>query len=190
MHDTLANTATLDPELDARLKRVREDEEKKRRFREQVKRERRFLIPILVFVLLLFPNFGRAKVLGSSMEPLFKEGDALVVLKTFRYFAPIKEGDIVVVRKQEGEYAGEDIVKRVAFIQNATGDAPFPRYVETSRGKIEFRRLFPWVALGGMKVPPKHILVIGDNLRVSVDSRDPEIGAVAESEVVSKILMR
>ncbi|GAB4461113.1 MAG: hypothetical protein OHK0029_25930 [Armatimonadaceae bacterium] len=178
----------IDPELEKRLALVREDEDRKKRFREQVNRERRFLIPILIFVLLLLPNFGRAKVLGKSMEPQYYEGDALVILKTYRTFSPLKEGDIVVVKKKQGEYLGEDLVKRVAFIQNSAGNAPLPQFVQTARGKVSFRELFPRLALGFDRVPANQIVVVGDNFWVSADSRDPEIGYITDDEVVGKVL--
>jgi signal peptidase I len=180
----------LDPELKRRLAETREKEEATRKFREQVNRERRFLIPVLVFVALLFPNFGRAKVLGSSMQPQYKEGDALVILKTFRVFAPLQVGDVIVLKKQEGKYQGEELVKRVAFIQNAEGNAPFPKTVPMSRGDIPFAKLFPFVEQGLQKVSPGRMLVVGDNLAVSVDSRDPDVGAVSDSEIVGKVLNR
>lgn len=180
----------LDPELKRRLAETREQDEKKRKLRDQVNKERRFLIPILVFVALLFPNFGRAKVIGTSMVPQYREGDALVILKSFRLFAPLQVGDIVVLRKNTGQYKGEELVKRVAFIQNATGNAPFPDVIPLSRGDVPFRRLFPWVTNGLQKVPPGTILVVGDNLGVSVDSRDPDVGAVEDAELLGKVLNR
>lgn len=180
--------SALDPELQRRLNKMRDEDDKKRKLREQILRERRFLIPVLVFVLLMLPNFGRAQVLGKSMVPQYEEGDALVILKTFRIFAPLKIGDVIVVRKKTGKYEGEDLVKRVAFIQNAAGNAPLPKEVTLSRGPVPFHYLFPTVVQGFEKVPANHVLVVGDNLDVSVDSRDPDMGPVADYEIAGKVL--
>lgn len=166
------------------------DIERRERRRGQIRRERRVLFPMLAASLFLLPNFGRAKVVGRSMEPALHSGDSLVLLKTFRLFAPLKPGDMIVVQKKEGQLEGEDIVKRVVFIQNEAGDAPFPTTVKTSRGDIPFSQLFPREALGYVKVPPGHIYVVGDNLRVSVDSRDPDVGAIDPTEVVGKVINR
>ena len=179
---------TLDPELQRRLEIARASEDKKQRLREQVKRERRFLIPLLAFVALLFPNLGRAKVLGHSMEPQFVEGDSLVILKTFRLFAPLKPGDMVVLHKQGGRYSGEELVKRVAFIQNADGNAAFPETVATSQGAVPFKTLFPYYTAGIKHVPANGYLVVGDNLMVSADSRDPDIGVIYDTEIQGKVL--
>jgi signal peptidase I len=124
------------------------------------------------------------------MEPQYEEGDALVVLKTFRIFAPLKIGDVVVIRKKTGKYEGEDLVKRVAFIQNEAGNAPLPKSVTLSRGVIQFHHLFPTVVQGFEKVPARQVLVVGDNLDVSVDSRDPDIGPLQDNEIEAKVLNR
>jgi signal peptidase I len=180
----------LHPELEARLAKVREEEHHKKTFRERVARERRFLIPVLVFVVAMFPNFGRAMVVGKSMEPQYHSGDALVILKTFRIFSPLKPGDVVVVQKKTGDAKGEDIVKRVVFVQNAAGNAPFPQTFLTSRGPQQSAEFFPWYLMGEEKVPPRGIIVIGDNTDVSQDSRDPVVGVIQDDEIIGKVINR
>lgn len=164
------------------------DHERKERRRALIARERRVLFPVLAASLVLLPNFGRAKVVGRSMEPALHTGDSLVLLKSYRLFSPLKPGDMIVVRKKEGRLEGEEIVKRIAFIQNAEGNAPWPETVQTSRGPIPTKFLFPRETLGFVKVPPHGIYVVGDNLPVSVDSRDGDVGAVDESEIVGKVV--
>jgi signal peptidase I len=180
----------MDPELAARLTAFHEEEERKRALRAQVAKERRFLIPVFIFVVAMFPNFGRAKVVGESMVPQYRSGDALVILKTYRIFSPLKPGDIVVVRKQTGELAGEEIVKRVVFIQNEAGNAPFPQTFMTKRGVQNSAEYFPWLVQGEETVPPRGIIVVGDNADVSQDSRDPAVGVIRDAEIVGKVLNR
>jgi signal peptidase I len=177
-----------DAEGQRRLDAIREQEQRKARLRERVKKERRVLLPLLAFVALLMPNFGRVQVIGASMEPQFHSGDSLIILKTFRIFSPLKPGDIVVVRKKEGEAAGEELIKRVVFVQNAQGNAKWPEMVETSRGPLPMRLFFPREVTGITKVPANYICVMGDNFEVSSDSRDPEIGPIAPSETIGKVL--
>ena len=179
-----------DAERQSRMDAVREQERRKAALRERVKKERRVLLPLLAFVVLLVPNFGRVQVVGSSMEPQFHSGDSLIILKTFRTFSPLKPGDIVVVAKKEGETAGEELIKRVVFIQNAAGNAKWPETVETSRGRLPMRAFFPREMMGLAKIPANYICVMGDNFEVSSDSRDPEIGPIAPSEIVGKVLLR
>lgn len=187
--ESLSPRAT-DPELASRLAALREQEDRKKAHRAQVAKERRFLIPIFIFVVAMFPNFGRAQVVGESMVPQYRPGDALVILKTFRIFAPLKPGDIVVIKKRTGELAGEEIVKRVVFVQNDAGNAPFPASFWTKRGIQDSAEHFPWFLQGIETVPPKGIVVVGDNMDVSQDSRDPEVGVIQDTEVVGKVLNR
>jgi len=185
-----AYTATAtDTEMERRLETVREQEQRKASLRERVKKERRVLFPLLALVVLLVPNFGRVQVVGASMEPRFHSGDSLIILKTFRIFSPLKVGDIVVVAKKQGETAGEELIKRVVFIQNAEGNATWPDTVETSRGRLPMRLLFPTEVMGFRKIPANYICVLGDNYEVSSDSRDEEIGPIAPSEIVGKVLV-
>jgi signal peptidase I len=183
-----APSLNLDPELASRLAALRDEEDRKRAHRAQVAKERRFLIPIFVFVVAMFPNFGRAQVVGESMVPQYRPGDPLVILKTFRIFSPLKSGDIVVIKKKTGDLAGEEIVKRVVFIQNEAGNAPFPGTFETKRGVQDSGEHFPWYVQGIETVPPGGIIVVGDNMDVSQDSRDPEVGVIQDAEVVGKVL--
>ena len=141
-----------------------------------------------IFVVAMFPNFGRAKVVGHSMEPQYQEGDPLVILKTFRIFSPLKSGDIIVIRKKSGELAKEELVKRVVFVQSKEGNAPFPKSFITSRGPQQSDEFFPWFGESTEEVPPGGVIVVGDNFDVSQDSRDPEVGVIKDDEIVGKVL--
>jgi signal peptidase I len=178
----------VDPELQARLRALRQKEQEKEALRRQVWKERRVLLPLLGITLALLPNFRMAQVQGRSMYPAYTEGDRLVMLKTFKYFSPVKVGDVVVIRLKDGKYKGEEWVKRVVFIQNEQGDAPWPQYIGTFRGDVPTQFLFPQYVLGLAKVPPGHIMVMGDNLLNSTDSRDEEIGPISTDEIVGKVL--
>lgn len=180
----------IDPELKARLREVEEERQRKESLRARIAKERRVLFPILGVALLCLPNFGRAKVVGHSMEPLLSPGDTLVLLKTYRLFSPLKPGDVVVIRKKRGRLEGEDLVKRIVFIQNETGDAPWPQTIKNARGVYATSRLFPREALGYEKVPARHAYVLGDNVWNSTDSRDADIGAISQDEIIGKVINR
>lgn len=180
------DTVTMDPDLQARLDKMRAEQLEKERFRQRVWRERRVLFPMLALVLVSFFNFGRAEVVGNSMLPQYHSGDSLLLLKSYRRFAPLDSGDIVVLQLKHGKLAGQDLVKRVVFIQNTQGTAKWPETVETSRGNIPTRLLFPLEAAGIAPTPPNSIWVVGDNLMNSTDSRD--FGPVSRDEVIGKVL--
>jgi signal peptidase I len=176
-----------DPELEARLRKVRDEEAARERHRRLVRLERIVLVPALAIALLAWPNLGTAKVVGKSMEPTYSTGDTLIVLKTFRWFSPIKPGDVVVVRMKHGNIQGEDIVKRVVYIQNERGDAPWPKLLHSGRRKLPSIELFPDQVTGKDPVPRKGVMVMGDNLPKSMDSR--EFGAIADYEIIGKVIL-
>jgi len=178
----------VDPELARRLRELRDKDRDKEALRRQVWKERRVLLPLLGITLALLPNFRMAQVQGRSMYPAYSEGDRLVMLKTFKYFSPVQVGDVVVIRLNHGKYKGEEWVKRVVFIQNEQGNAAWPQYIKTFRGEVPTRALFARHTLGLATVPPGHIMVMGDNLENSTDSRDEDIGSISPDEIVGKVL--
>ncbi len=180
----------MHPTLEARLAELRDDEARKARLREQIVRERRFLIPVFLFVLFLFPNFGTVSVVGSSMSPTFQTGDRLALLKTFRLFSPLKPGDVIVVKKRQGGLQGEDLIKRVVCVTDAQGNETWAKSVETAEGTLDPKTLFPEYVMKLARIPNDSVLVLGDNVLYSTDSRDPEVGPVAQSEIEGKVLLR
>lgn len=176
--------------LEARLAEHREKEAKSARLREQILRERRLLLPILLVVAALFPNFGTVSVVGKSMVPTFHTGDRLVLLKTYRYFSPLRTGDIVVVQKRKGGLQGEDIIKRVVCIKDIQGHETWAPFVDTAEGRLDPKVLFPEYTEGERQMPKNSVLVMGDNILWSIDSRDAEVGPIAESEIEGKVLLR
>ncbi|MES2461416.1 MAG: signal peptidase I [Armatimonadota bacterium] len=176
----------LDPTLEARLDELHTEEARRSRLAARIRKERRILLPVLGLCLLALPNFRMAKVQGKSMEPRYKTGDSLVLLKTFRVFTPVKVGDVVIVHLKHGKNAGEEIVKRVIFVQNEQGNAPWPEFVYNSRGRISTDKWFPEYRIGAEVVPVGSVMVMGDNTYNSMDSRD--FGPVFDYEIEGKVL--
>ncbi len=178
----------LDPELAARLAALEQERVRREKWRAQVWRERRVLLVILALVLMLLPNFRMARVVGRSMEPRLHHGQTLLVWKSWRWFSALQPGDIIVFR-----YGEMELVKRVVFVQNRAGTAPWPPFVETSRGQIPVRRLLADVAAAGLDRPPtrppfrqRSIYVLGDNINNSTDSR--EIGPIEPERILGKVI--
>jgi signal peptidase I len=182
--------AELDPELAARLAALEQERIRQERWRAQVWRERRALLGILAFVLLILPNFRMAQVVGRSMEPQLESGDRIVVWKSWRHFSPLKTGDIIVFRQ-----GNQELVKRVVFVQNREGTAPWPDYVTTARGDIRVRPWFRNAASGIDQrdhyypgTQQRSVWVMGDNISNSNDSRD--FGPIAPESILGKVLTR
>jgi signal peptidase I len=155
---------------------------------EKIKRiERIILLPILAMAGAAFFILGRVEVVGESMMPTFQDGQRLLVLKSWKQFSPLKVGDVVVIEPAAKKGREAQIIKRIVFLQNAEGTLPWPGMVKTSKGDMLTPTLFPPGAFA-TPIPPNSILVLGDNIENSTDSR--EFGPVAISEIYGKILVR
>jgi signal peptidase I len=176
----------MDAELQERLAQVREQEAQENSKRRKTRIERWILLPILVLLLITYFNTGRVVVQGISMEPTLKTGDSLFFLKSYETFSPLKAGDIVVLQKIVGKLQGEDLIKRVVFIQNAKGNAPWPQTLTVAGQEVQTEILFPAQSKWRTQNYPNAIFVIGDNLSRSIDSR--EIGPMYELDVLGKVI--
>ena len=144
---------------------------------------------VLVIFLLIFRIIV---VSGGSMKMTLLDGDYLLLLNNIFYAEP-KQGDIVVLSKQSYDN-GAPIVKRVIATEGQLVDIDFENgivYVDdvaleepyTGSATTKNRGMdFPLI------VEENCIFVLGDNRKVSRDSRDPVIGQVDKREVLGKAL--
>ena len=193
MDDAERPPVEMDEKLAARLAQVR----KREHIRGLRKREWVVLSLFLVMALGAYANFRRVIVSGRSMEPTFRDGEAVVVWK----FAPhdkLKPGDVIVFRHGPDEW-----IKRIVYIADPrhAGEMPppdFPRRIWTPRGIVgdppndqyfmTFDSYFNKVHVGFAPTPPVNdtIYVMGDNFADSSDSRD--FGPIDPGQSLGKVL--
>lgn len=115
-------------------------------------------------------NFRTVVVTGDSMLPRLHGGDRLLVSKAYWIVGSIERGDIVVIKRAEDE---DFSIKRVHRLGGET---------------VDWRNVpEDWhLANGPYRVPSDAVFVLGDNRRVSVDSRT--YGPVPTREVIGKVV--
>lgn len=126
------------------------------------------IISILCFI--IFFNFFLKPftVEGMSMEPLLYDGDMILVRRL--YGTPeISRGDVVVLLPSRGIYA----VKRVIAVE---GDMVTLKngeiFVNSEiKGKITFGVGDLSSTSGEMRIEKGHVYLLGDNRKMSLDSR-------------------
>jgi signal peptidase I len=128
------------------------------------------LLLMFLLALFFFFNFTTVIVSGHSMEPTYHTGQRLLACKAYWLVGGIKDNDIVVIRTGKG---GEYIIKRV---YKQAGEV-----VDWVNAPADWH-----LAEGEYVVPPNSIYVIGDNRKVSEDSRS--FGPVEVSRVIGKIV--
>ena len=129
----------------------------------------------------------RVVVHGISMEPTFHDGQTVMVLRHIQADS-LNRGDIVVFRSKDGD----ELIKRVVFVQNLQRTARRPQSVWTPLGPRPFGELFAdYIAgrdSGSIPAPPadERIFVMGDNFEHSEDSRD--FGPVSDTQLLGKVV--
>ncbi len=127
------------------------------------------------------------KIYGKSMKGTLDGGDIVFSLK----LSEPKSGDIIAFY-----YNNNILVKRVVatggdwvdidesgnvYVNNILLDEP---YLRETKAFGECNIELPY------QVPDERIFVMGDNRKVSIDSRNTSVGCVAQEQIVGKIVFR
>ena len=149
------------------------------------------------FVIMMLLILGLITFVGTpigvqniSMMPTLYEHDRMIVRTIF--YTPDR-GDIVVLSRYDFE-DGAALVKRVIALEGEVVD------IDTNSGLVYVNGVAlhePYVSeptwrVGNIglpfTVPAGHVFVLGDNRNRSMDSRDAEIGAVDEREIIGQVV--
>ncbi len=132
-------------------------------------RRQTVLIGVFLLLVVMFLTLFRMGVVrGQSMTPTYVDGQVVLVSRRHGYSPPLRHNDVVLLKKDR-----EVIIKRVFRLAGEEIDNTFPfvlaRTLNNNLGdyyehKIEAGHIHYFV-------PQGYIVVIGDNLRVSEDSR-------------------
>jgi signal peptidase I len=148
------------------------------------------LITSLVVVVMLFTFLFRiVNVSGPSMQPNLESGDRVVLQS---YFYHPQRGDVVVIT--HAEQLDEPIIKRVIALENQVVNIDFQTgtvsvdgvtldesaYIQNGITTQRSDYSFP------LTVPKGHVFVLGDNRKVSNDSRYKDIGMIDVNNILGK----
>lgn len=152
---------------------------------------------IVVVVIRLF-LVTPASVSGASMMPTFENGDYVLVDRIGPKLYDYNRFDVVVFKTAtNGNYIKRIIGlpgDRIEYVDDElwiNGKRVDEPYLDEYKGQLmdgsSLTRDFTLEeALGKSVVPEGHYFVMGDNRKVSIDSRDPEVGFVSEEAIVGK----
>ena len=153
------------------------------------------LIPyvVIVLVVILFRTFIATPVVvsGNSMDPTLKNGDVLILNKLDTEHSRY---DIVVIDASINEKK-ERIVKRIIGLPGENveyknkslyinGEKKFDQF-KTKTDDFSLEDLY-----GIDEIPDGYYLVLGDNRRNSLDSRDYRVGLVKEEDIIGRPILR
>ncbi len=138
----------------------------------QARRQAAFILVFLAVVVLFVNTFRLGIVHGESMYPTYLNGQ-VVLVRRYNMFCPrLKRYDVILLRQ------GNDvIIKRVYRLPGEVVDTTFPDVKDQAirTGLSDYYEQHTTHTPSGKKViftvPPGYIIVLGDNLPVSDDSR-------------------
>lgn len=143
-----------------------------------------FLAIILVIGLVFHIIMGISTVNGQSMYPTLHDGDIVIYQ---RYNSEYRQGDIIAIKRPDGEEYVKRIVAVAGDTVNIQGGSVYVNgkklELKTTLGETDAMSdeiTYPLV------VGDKEVFVLGDNREISKDSR--EIGTINLSDVKGKII--
>ena len=155
-----------------------------------------FAIAIRTFI------FTPISVQGASMMPTYEDGDRVIVNKIGKAISDFKRFDIVVFKATESE----DYIKRIIGVPEyyieykndelyINGEKYEEPYLEQSKlelndiGDLTYDFTLEEIT-GFYNIPKGYYFVLGDNRRVSNDSRNPNVGLISTDEILGKASVR
>jgi signal peptidase I len=151
--------------------------------RHPTRRELVFLGAFLIAVIAFFSTYRLAVVHGRSMEPAFRNGQVVLVRKRTWGAQPLRRGEVVLIAID-----GQILIKRIYRLPGEIVDDPLIVDMTIANGADRFFRPSADArhVCRRLVVPENRIAVLGDNIRVSDDSR--AFGPVPIESVVGSVV--
>lgn len=131
----------------------------------------------------------------SSMEPTFYNGDYIFISRqAYNLFGDPERGDVIVFHTGMQTEDGEDknLIKRIIGLPGDTVEI-VDGYVYLNGEELTEIYVNEQGLSGEMEeitVPEGELFCMGDNRRVSQDSRDAAVGCVDQDEILGKVFVR
>ena len=154
-----------------------------------------FYLAVIILMLVVVPKYVMEKVIvdGSSMENSLYDGEKVLIEKVSRYFKGPERFDVVVFTRNHGTYT-KTYIKRVIGLPGEKVQITDNRILINGEEIAEGYGKNPMDTAGIAETPvllgEDEYFVLGDNRRVSIDSRDNSVGAVKLSELDGVVILR
>ena len=149
----------------------------------------------LVIAAIILTFFKPIIIQQESMQPTFYSDDYVIISKqAYTLFGEVERGDVIVFKSDllDGEGNSKHLIKRIIGIPGDTieiknglvyrnGEKLEEDYVNEKRQSGEMEPII---------VEEGKLFVLGDNRRVSQDSRSEEIGQIDQETIVGKVVLR
>ncbi|SKC87076.1 signal peptidase I [Maledivibacter halophilus] len=129
------------------------------------------------------------RIQGNSMYPILKDGDWALINKIAFLFSSPKRKDIIVFRLQRDNR--DYIIKRIIGLENETikiisGSV----YINNKMLNESYSSDSSNSNFQSRVIPENNFFVIGDNRKISIDSRYQDIGFINKKQIIGKIIFK
>ena len=155
----------------------------------------RDIIIAIIIAAIILAFFKPIIVQQESMQPNFYSGDYVITSRqSYRLFGQPERGDVIVFKSGLYDETGnqKNLIKRIIGLPGDT--------VEIKAGDVYINGELlqeEYVAEQGLSgemeavtVPEGRLFVMGDNRRVSQDSRNAAVGTIDMDSIVGKVVIR
>lgn len=155
----------------------------------------RDIIIAIIIAAIILAFFKPIIVQQESMQPNFYSGDYVITSRqSYRLFGQPERGDVIVFKSGLYDETGnqKNLIKRIIGLPGDT--------VEIKAGDVYINGELlqeEYVAEQGLSgemeavtVPEGRLFVMGDNRRVSEDSRSARVGTIDMESIVGKVVIR
>lgn len=144
---------------------------------------------MILLSLIISLSFRPIKIEGNSMYPSLKHGDWVLINRAAYIFLKPKRGDIIIfdLENQNRKY----MIKRIIGLEAETIEIKFGRvYINNYLLSDFYPNYFISNNFYKRIVPQNSFFVLGDNIRISIDSRYREVGFINKKHIIGKIIFK
>ena len=151
----------------------------------------KYIVIIFIIMFVIFYVASITQVVGDSMNPTLKNGEVFILNKMKYRFSEVRRGDIISLQYADTKY----LIKRVIGLPGEKVEIKNSQlYINDKQYKEDYLPDdlvyddFSLKTLGYESIPKDTYLVLGDNRKNSLDSR--EIGLIKKKDINGKISFR
>lgn len=153
-----------------------------KRIIDLIKKEKKFLLLVMIIILFKIFIFNFILVKGDSMNPKYKNNDFMFLNKIIYSFKPIRRGEVIVLK-----YKNNDLIKRIIGLPNdkikvengklyINNKEYYENYINSYTASYDFDEII---------LKDNEYFVMGDNRYNSYDSRN--FGTITKNNIIGRV---
>jgi len=145
-----------------------------------------YIILTMTVLVIVIYVVALQQVLGTSMEPTYKNQDVLLLNKVqYKIFSP-KRFDVIAAQDGSGI-----VIKRIIGLPGESVDFRNGKlYINNQEVTENFEKATETGDFSLDTIPDGYYFLVGDNRMNSTDSRDERVGLIHRDDIIGKIMFR